>query len=342
MHGTPLSRAHGRSCPRSRCAGTWTLKNWLSGDRSAGRGTYWRARLLLGWHNSSCRPHWRLVHRTWSRLRHDHSWRRHLRTRSNWGSRANRGGLLSCGRRYGRRALNRRSSWPRTHRRNGDWPHLNRLGLWLFRRWRRRNCECASYSSIRNDEPRGSGRHSRRNHSGRLSRRRRGRSRPHFSWRIHRRNRLGCGRRRWWRLLPADDGFKYVAGPRNLGQINFGFYFITRRAGWARRFCGRRRVRPRAKMRSHFSRFILFERAGMRFLLGDANFLKHIENSFALNFKLSRQIVDSNLAHPPFRPQTAVNASLLAGGLLLNFFIIGAVPSFRLLNVPGLLSFCFT
>jgi hypothetical protein len=40
----------------------------------------------------------------------------------------------------------------------------------------------------------------------------------------------------------------------------------------------------------------------MRFFLGDSDFLKYVENSFAFNFQLSRQIVDSNLAHPPFRP----------------------------------------
>jgi hypothetical protein len=35
----------------------------------------------------------------------------------------------------------------------------------------------------------------------------------------------------------------------------------------------------------------------MGFLLGDADFLQHIENSFCFHFKLSGQIIDSNF-HP--------------------------------------------
>jgi len=35
-------------------------------------------------------------------------------------------------------------------------------------------------------------------------------------------------------------------------------------------------------------------------MLGDADYWKHIEYGFAFNFQLPGQIVDSNLAHPPF------------------------------------------
>jgi glyoxylase-like metal-dependent hydrolase (beta-lactamase superfamily II) len=40
----------------------------------------------------------------------------------------------------------------------------------------------------------------------------------------------------------------------------------------------------------------------MALLLGDSDFGKHIENGLTFDFQLSCQIVDSNLAHPPFRP----------------------------------------
>jgi hypothetical protein len=38
----------------------------------------------------------------------------------------------------------------------------------------------------------------------------------------------------------------------------------------------------------------------MRLLLGDAYFRKYVENSFAFDFQLPGQIVNSNLAHPLF------------------------------------------
>jgi hypothetical protein len=55
-----------------------------------------------------------------------------------------------------------------------------------------------------------------------------------------------------------------------------------------------------AEMRSDLLRFVVFKRTGVALFLGDSNFRKHIENRFALDFQLPRQVVDSNLAHPPF------------------------------------------
>ena len=57
-----------------------------------------------------------------------------------------------------------------------------------------------------------------------------------------------------------------------------------------------------AEAGTHFFRFMVFERTGMALLLGDSDFRKYIENRLAFDFQLSCQIVDSNLAHPPFRP----------------------------------------
>jgi hypothetical protein len=48
--------------------------------------------------------------------------------------------------------------------------------------------------------------------------------------------------------------------------------------------------------------FVVFQRTGVRLLLGDANFRQHVENGFALYFQLSGQIVDSNFTHPPLNP----------------------------------------
>jgi hypothetical protein len=51
-------------------------------------------------------------------------------------------------------------------------------------------------------------------------------------------------------------------------------------------------------MHSHFFRLVFLERTRMRLLLRNSDFGKHIENRLALDFKFSRQIVNSNLTHP--------------------------------------------
>ncbi len=56
------------------------------------------------------------------------------------------------------------------------------------------------------------------------------------------------------------------------------------------------------KMRADFFRLMVFKRAGMSLLLGDADFGQHIENRFAFYFQLSCQIVNPNLTHPPLCP----------------------------------------
>ena len=53
---------------------------------------------------------------------------------------------------------------------------------------------------------------------------------------------------------------------------------------------------------AHLLRFVVFERTGVRLLLGDTNFRKNVENRLAFDFQLPSQIVDSNLTHPPFLP----------------------------------------
>ncbi len=47
-------------------------------------------------------------------------------------------------------------------------------------------------------------------------------------------------------------------------------------------------------------RFMLFNGTGVRLLFSDAYFRKCVENRFAFDFQLPGQIVNSNLAHPPF------------------------------------------
>ena len=81
-------------------------------------------------------------------------------------------------------------------------------------------------------------------------------------------------------------------------QINLGFefFFTVRGAG---RFRGRgSRFRVSPQMFADQLRLVLFERAGMRLLLGNAHQRQDVKNGFALDFQFPRQIIDSNLAHP--------------------------------------------
>jgi len=55
-----------------------------------------------------------------------------------------------------------------------------------------------------------------------------------------------------------------------------------------------------AKTSPYLYRLMFFNGTGVRLLLGDTDFLENIENSFAFNFQLPGQIVDSNLGHPLF------------------------------------------
>jgi hypothetical protein len=83
-------------------------------------------------------------------------------------------------------------------------------------------------------------------------------------------------------------------------QINLGldFFFAARKT---RVFCWRGvRVGSAAEVRTHFLRFMLFERTGMRFLLGHSDERQHVEDGLALDFQFSCEIVDSNLTHPAF------------------------------------------
>lgn len=47
--------------------------------------------------------------------------------------------------------------------------------------------------------------------------------------------------------------------------------------------------------------FVFFQRTGMRLLFRNADFLEDVQNRLALDFQFARQIVDSNLTHPPSR-----------------------------------------
>jgi hypothetical protein len=92
-----------------------------------------------------------------------------------------------------------------------------------------------------------------------------------------------------------------ISGTGNIRQVDLGLnlVFSAGSAGGLRR-CGGF-VRMRAEIFPYQHRFVLFDGAGVRLLLGYSDLGERVKNRLALDFQLPRQIVDSNLAHPPSR-----------------------------------------
>jgi hypothetical protein len=110
----------------------------------------------------------------------------------------------------------------------------------------------------------------------------------------------GWTRRRRDRFLLLRNRFEHISRTGDVRQINLGldFFFAAKRA----RGLGSRRLRfVRApNVGPDLYRFVLLDRTGVRFFLRHPDEHQRVENGFALNFQLSGEIVDSNLAHPAF------------------------------------------
>jgi hypothetical protein len=110
-------------------------------------------------------------------------------------------------------------------------------------------------------------------------------------------------------LLLGEDGFQHISRFGDMRKINLrldSFGFLARRASGLRTLA----ITGGLEVRPDFLRFVVFKRAGMGLLLGDADFRQHIENGFAFDFQFSRQIVNSNFTHPPLCPSGLFPLSL--------------------------------
>ena len=98
-------------------------------------------------------------------------------------------------------------------------------------------------------------------------------------------------------LLLGQNGLQHIAGLGDVRQIDLG------NDGWRAMPCrrGGMRGRPRflPKMRTNLIRLVAFERAGVRLARSHTEFRKNVEYRARLDFQLFREIVDTNLAHPP-------------------------------------------
>lgn len=103
-------------------------------------------------------------------------------------------------------------------------------------------------------------------------------------------------RRRRRRSCLMRQRFEHIAGFRDLRQIDLRLEFVLLwGAAPARRFLGPMLL----DVLAHQDRFKIFNRTGMRLLLGHAHLRQCIENGLALYFQLSCQIINSNLHSAP-------------------------------------------
>ncbi len=103
-------------------------------------------------------------------------------------------------------------------------------------------------------------------------------------------------------LLLGQNGLEDVAGLLDVGEIDLGNDLIR---GVTRGGGGRMRSRALSlrEVRANLGCLVRLQRAGVRFGSSNTELRKNVENRARLDFKLFREIVDTNLAHPPlFNP----------------------------------------
>ena len=93
---------------------------------------------------------------------------------------------------------------------------------------------------------------------------------------------------RWgWALLFADDRFQHIPRLGDVGKIDLCLYPLGFSATDAGGLCGDRTLASSPEMSADLLCFVLLERAGVRFLLGNADFLQNIEDRLTFDFQFS-------------------------------------------------------
>jgi hypothetical protein len=93
-------------------------------------------------------------------------------------------------------------------------------------------------------------------------------------------------------LLARQNGLHYVAGLGDVGEVNLGAIFLL----------GSRRSRglhSALQKSTDLVSLTCFDGARMGLAFGQTQASQSIENLFTFDFQLTRQIVNSNLTHPP-------------------------------------------
>jgi hypothetical protein len=117
-------------------------------------------------------------------------------------------------------------------------------------------------------------------------------------------------------LLPCLDGLQHIAGLGDVREIDLGSDQLRRAR--CRRGSMAGRLRSVLKMRANLNRFVVLNRAGMRFAGRKAKLRQYVKNLLALDFHLASEIIDSNLTHPPLFKLCYPNTTLVAHSYLMD------------------------
>jgi hypothetical protein len=114
-------------------------------------------------------------------------------------------------------------------------------------------------------------------------------------------------------LLLGQDSLQHVAGLGDMREINLRRNGLRSARGWCA--CRARGPRATLKMSANLVGLMVLQRTGVGFHSVHAQFRKNVDNRARLNFQLAREIVDTNLTHPPLfkicRPKPLVAHSYL-------------------------------
>jgi hypothetical protein len=108
---------------------------------------------------------------------------------------------------------------------------------------------------------------------------------------------MSVARLRFLFLFLGQNGLQDVARLGDVREINLGRNDLRgarhRGAGLARG------PQSTLKLRAHLVGLIVFQGTGVGLAAFQAEFLQYVKNLLALDLKLARENVDSNLTHPP-------------------------------------------
>jgi len=98
-------------------------------------------------------------------------------------------------------------------------------------------------------------------------------------------------------LLLSQNSLQHVTGLGDMREVNFRRNRLLGARGRSVRVAGG--ACPTGKIRAYFLRLVLLERTGVGLAVTQPDLRQHLKNLPALDFHLARQIVNSNLTHPP-------------------------------------------
>jgi len=155
--------------------------------------------------------------------------------------------------------------------------------------------------------------------------------------------RLGARPRRSSRCLLLLQQFQHIPRLGDVGQVNLGLDFLIRprTCGTAGRACWSRVLS--VEVLAHLLRFLHGDGTGVSLLFRDPDLRQNIQDSLALDFQFSGQIIDSNLRrvyHPPFVSSVFplslhINLTVPVSGVAAEFIPPAGSEAFRFTALPS-------